>query len=89
MFSLEATASFACLGCHELHLNPKRWIPKNQQKVGKMLVFAILTKKMLHSEVAEHLLTSFVCNINRRMYITINFYSAHGHELSGRVCTHT
>ena len=85
-FSSEATASFAFLGCHQLHLNSKRRIPRNQQKVEKTLIFAILTKNALFRSYGTfaYLLRAHIHNINRRMYIT----SACRHELSGCVHAH-
>ena len=37
MLGSEATASFACHGCHQLHLNPKRWIPKESAEGWKAI----------------------------------------------------
>ena len=37
MLGSEATASFACLGCHQLHLNPKRRIPKESAEGWKAI----------------------------------------------------
>ena len=44
MLGSEATASFVCLGCHQLHLNPNDGYQRNQLKVGKPLIVATLTK---------------------------------------------
>ena len=88
MLHSEATASFACLECHQLHLSPKRRIPRqrNQRKVGKTLIVAILTKNASFRSYVTfaYLLRAHIRNINMRMYIT----SARGHELSGRVRAH-
>ena len=37
MLGSEAMASFACLGCHQLHLNPKRRIPKESTEGWKAI----------------------------------------------------
>ena len=37
MLGSEATASFAYLGCHQLHLNPKRRIPKESTEGWKVI----------------------------------------------------
>ena len=82
MLGSEATASFACFGCHQLHL---RRIPKerNQLKVGKPLIVVTLTKNFSFRSygIFAYLLRAHIRNINMRSYIT----SARGHELSGRV----
>ena len=81
MLRLEATASFACLECHQLHPSPKIQIPKESAQRGHDIAIR-------NSEVTVHLLTyllrAHICSINM-MYIT----SACGHELSGRVRAHT
>ena len=86
MLGSEATASFACFGCHQLHLNPKRRIPKESLKVGKLLIVATLTKNASFRSygIFAYLLRAHIRNINMRRYIT----SARGHELSGCVCAH-
>ena len=85
MLGSEATASFACLGCHQLHLNPKRrdGYQRNQLKVGKPLIVANVTKNASFKSYSTfaYLLRAHIRNINMRRYIT----SARGHELSGRV----
>ena len=89
MLGSEATVSFACLQCHQLHLSPKRRIPKesaDQWKVGKTLIVAILTKNASFRSYGTfaYLLRAHICNINMHMYIT----SARGHELNGHVRAH-
>ena len=81
--SSEATASFACLGCHELHLYAKRRIPKESAEGWKDTGIRNLTKNALFRSYGTfaYLLRAHIRNINMRMYIT----SARGHELSGRV----
>ena len=37
MLCSEATASFACLGCHQLHLNPKSRIPRESAEGWKVI----------------------------------------------------
>ena len=86
MLGSEATALFDCLGCHQLHLTPKRRI--NQLKVGKLLIVATLTKNasLRSNGTFAYLLRAHIRNISTCMcgYIT----SAHGHELSGHVRAH-
>ena len=78
---------FACHGCYQLHLNPppkkKDGYQKDQWKVGKTLIFVILTKNALFRTYSTFacLLRVHICNINRCIYIT----SARGHKLSGSV----
>ena len=75
MLGSEATASFACLGCHQ----------RNQLKVGKSLIVATLKNASFRSYgTFAYLLQAHIRKINMRRYIT----SACGHELSGRVCAH-
>ena len=85
MLGSEATASFACLGCHQLHLNHDGY-QRNQLKVGKPLIVATLTKNASFRSYSTfaYLLRAHIRNINMRRYIT----SARGHELSGRVRAH-
>ena len=87
MLRSEATASFACLGCHQLHLNTNDGCQRNQLKVGKPLIVATLTKNASFRSYGTfaYLLCAHIRNINMRRYIT----SARGHELSGRVRAHT
>ena len=40
-------ASFDCLGCHQLHLNPKRGIPNESAEGWKDTIFTIYTKNAL------------------------------------------
>ena len=86
MLGSEATASFACIGCHQLHLNSKRRIPKGSAEVGKPLIVATLTKNASFRSYGTfaYLLRAHIRNINMRRYIT----SARSHELSGRVRAH-
>ena len=82
MLGSEATASFACLGCNQLHLNPEDGYQRNQLKVGNPLIVAILTKNTFFRSYGTfaYFLRAHVRNINMN--------SAHGHEFSGRVCAH-
>ena len=86
MLGSEATASFACLGCHQLHLNHKRLIPKESAEGWKATDSRDLTKNSLFRSYGTfaYLLCAHIRNINMRRYIT----STHGHELSGRVRAH-
>ena len=74
MLGSEATASFACLRCHQLHLNPKRRIPTTLTKNASFISYGTFA----------YLLRAHIRNINMRRYITC----ARGHELSGRVRAH-
>ena len=87
MLPSEATASFACLQCHQLHLNPKQQIPKESALGWKAIDIAILTENASFRSYGTfaYLLRAHIRNINMRRYIT----SARGHELSGRVRAHT
>ena len=86
MLHSEDTASFVCLRCHQLHINPKRRIPKESTEGLKAIDSRILTKnasfKVIYNTFAYHL-RAHIHNINMRRYITC----ARGHELSGRVRT--
>ena len=86
MLGSEATASFACLGCHQLHLTQNDRYQRNQLKVGEPLIVATLTENTLFRSYGTfaYLLRAHIRNINMRKYIT----SAHGHELSGHVRAH-
>ena len=86
MLGSEATASFDCHGCHQLHLNPKRRIPKESAEGWKAIDSRDLTKNASFRSYGTfaYLLRAHIRNINMRRYIT----SARGHELSGRVRAH-
>ena len=86
MLGSEATASFACLGCHQLHLNPKQRIPKESAEDWKDMIVATLTKNASFRSYGTfaYLLRMHIRNINMRRFIP----SARGHELSGCVRTH-
>ena len=86
MLRSESTASFACLRCHQLHLNPNDGQQRNHLKVGEPLIVAILTENALFRGYGTfaYLLCAHIRNINLRRCIT----SARGHELSGRVRAH-
>ena len=86
MLHPEATASFACLRCHQLHLIPNDGYQRNQLKVGKPLIVAILTENASFRSYSTfaYFLRAHIRTINIRRYIT----SARGHELSGHVRTH-
>ena len=79
-------ALFACLEWHQVHLSPKRRIPKESVEGWKTLIVAILTKNASFRSYGTfaYLLRTHIHNINMHMYIT----SARGHELSGRVRAH-
>ena len=76
MLRSKATASFACLDCHEL-------ATPEPQNVGMTLLFAVLTKNDSFRSYSTfvYLLRAHMLNINTCTYTT----SAHGHELSGCV----
>ena len=80
-------ASFACLGCHQLHLNLKQRIPKESAEDWKAIDSRDLTENASFRSYGTfaYLLRAHIRNINMRRYIT----SARGHELSGRVHAHT
>ena len=86
MLGSEDTASFSCLGCHQLHLTPNDGYQRNQLKIGKPFIVATLTKNALFRSYGTfaYLILAHICNINMRRYIT----SARGHELSGHVRAH-
>ena len=65
---------------------PNDGYQRNQLKVGKTLIVAILTKNASFRSYGTfaYLLRAHIRNINMRKYIT----SARGHELSGRVHAH-
>ena len=86
MLGSEATASFACLGCHQLHLTPNDGYQRNQLKVGKPLIVATLPENASFRSYGTfaYLLRVHIHNINMRRYIT----SAREHELSGHVRAH-
>ena len=85
MLHSEATASFVCLRCHQLHINPKRRIPKESTEVWKAIDSRILTKNasFISYSTFTYQLRAHIHNLNMRRYITC----ARGHELSGRVRT--
>ena len=87
MLGSEATASFDCLGCHQLHLNPKQRIPKESAEGWKAIDSRDFNKNALFRSYGTfaYLLRAHIRNINMRRYIT----SARGHELSGRVRAHS
>ena len=83
MLHLEATLSFACLRCHQVHLNPIRRIPKKLTEGWKEIDIHDYLK-MLRSKVTVHLHTIIMVlptchfglcvhirSINIRMYITM------------------
>ena len=74
MLCSEATASFAYLGCHQLHLNLKRRIPKESAKVGKPLIVTILTENASFKSYGTfaYLLCAHISNINMRRYILVH-----------------
>ena len=86
MFGSEVTTSYACLGCHQLHLTQNDGYQINQLKVGNPLIVATLTKNASFRSYGTfaYLLRVYIRNINMRRYIT----SARGHELSGCVHAH-
>ena len=86
MLHSEATTSFTCLRCHQLHLNPKRRIPQESTEGWKAMIVATLTKNASFRSYGTfaYLFRAHIRNINMRRYIT----SARGHELSGRVRAH-
>ena len=70
MLVSEATASFACLGCQQLHLNPKRRIRKESAEGWKAIT--TLTENALFRSYGTfaYLLHAHIRNINMRKYIT-------------------
>ena len=58
----EATASFACLRCHLLHLNPKRWIPKEPAESWKYV--GICDYKCFVQNSFAYLLRAHIHNIS-------------------------
>ena len=87
MLRSEATASFACLKCHQLHLSPKRRISTESAKGWKDIDsrnFNLKNVSFRSYGTFAYLLRAHIHNINMRMYIT----SARGHELSGHVPAH-
>ena len=73
----------------QLHLSPKRLIPKESADGWKDIdyqIVAILTKNASFRSYSTfaYLLRVHIRNTNMRTYIT----SARGHELSGRVGAH-
>ena len=82
MLCLEATASFACLKCHQLHLSPKIRIPTKFAQRGHDIAIRNFNVQKLRT--FAYLLRAHIRNINMCMYIT----SASGYELSGCVRAH-
>ena len=75
MLRSEAMASFTCLRCHQLHLNPKRRIPKESTEGWKDIDIRDFNfKKCLCSAVTVHSLTPTISLSCTTEYIAIYMY---------------
>ena len=86
MLRSEATASFACLRCHQLHLNPKRRIPKESTEGWKAIDIRDFNCKRFVQKLF------YICLPPSCAYLQYKYEwvhtSARGHEISGCVHAH-